>query len=103
MIARVLWNYFKAVERKWGEYWSDVKPGCVLNRTTGFRGLMQFLPFAFVDAGGLTDDPVELKFDEIFARVDIKANDVTPNNYPPGTAGSARFRDELREKAKIEG
>ena len=101
LIARVLWDYFKAVERKWDKYWSNVEPGCVLNRTTGFRGLMQFLPFAFVDAGGLTVDPVELRFDEIFARVDIKGDDVTANNYPPGTTGSTRFRDELREKAKI--
>ena len=56
-IARVLWNYFKSVERKWGKYWTDVIPGYVLNRTTGFRGLMQFLPYAYVDVGGPNSSP----------------------------------------------
>ena len=57
VIARVLWNYFKAVERKWNNYWKDPIRGHVLNRTTGFNGLMQFLPFAFVAAGGLRFRP----------------------------------------------
>ena len=46
-IARVLWNYFGAVEDKWGKYWREVRRGYVLNRTTGFRGLMSFLRFAY--------------------------------------------------------
>ena len=102
LIARVLWNYFKSVERKWDKYWTDVIQGCVLNRTTGFRGLMQFLPHAYVHVGGLKGDPAAAEFDDLFSRIDIQGDQVTPENYPPGTTGPARFRDQLKAKAGIE-
>ena len=102
VIARVLWNYFKDVETKWGEYWTDVKPGMVLNRTTGFRGLMQFLPYACMAIGGLAKDPADTQFDDVFARVDIEGHTINPENYPPGTTGAARFRDHLKAKVSID-
>ena len=102
VIARVLWNYFKAVERKWDKYWTDVIQGNVLNRTTGFRGLMQFLPFAYVAVGGLKASPAAVVFDELFARIDIQGGQVNPENYPPGTTGAARFREHLKAKVGIE-
>ena len=102
MIARVLWNYFKAVEGKWGEYWTKVTQGCVLNRTTGFRGLMQFLPYAILDVGGLGDNPSEIQFNDVFSRIGIPGHEVTPENYPPGTTGATRFRNHLMARAGIE-
>ena len=102
IIARVLWNYFEAVERRWKEYWTEVRTGFVLNRTTGFRGLMQFLPYAYVAVGGLRGNPAEVKFDEIFENVDIDGHQITPDNYPPGTTGATRFRDHLKAKTGIE-
>lgn len=101
-MARVLWNYFKAVERKWGTYWSEVIQGCVLNRTTGFRGLMQFLPHAILAVGGLGDNATDVQFDELFSRIVIQGYDVTPENYPPGTTGATRFRNHLMAQAGVE-
>ena len=101
VIARVLWNYFKAVERNWTHRWTTPTRGYVLNRTTGFRGLMQFLPFAYVEAGGLIGDPIEIEFDDIFARIQIPGHDITRDNYPPGTAGSSIFRDHLKAQAGL--
>ena len=101
-IARVLWNYFKTVEKKWGKYWTDIIPRHVLNRTTGFRGLMQFLPFAFVAAGGLNGNPTDADFEEIFSRIDIPGEEITPENFPPGTTGATRFRDRLKAQAGLE-
>ena len=102
VIARVLWNDFHAVEQKWGKYWTEVIPRKVLNRTTGFRGLMQFLPFAYVAAGGINSDPVAVRFDQIFDRIRISGEDINPENYPPGTTGAARFRNHLKAQAGIE-
>lgn len=101
IIARVLWNYFKAVERKWGVYWTEVTQGCVLNRTTGFRGLMQFLPYAVLAIGGLGNNPSEIQFDELFSGIEIQGHAVTPEHYPPGTTGATRFRDHLKAGAGI--
>ena len=102
VIARVLWNYFKAVERKWTRYWIDVIPGHVLNRTTGFRGLMEFLPFAYVAAGGMRADPTEVRFDDIFDTISIDGYEITPEKYRPGTAGSTRFREDLKAQAGLQ-
>ena len=101
LIARVLWNYFKAVELKWGIYWTDVKPGIVLNRTTGFRGLMEFLPMAFVAVGGLDGDPAQTDFSELLERIEIGGHEISTDNYLPGTAGSTKFRNDLRRLAGI--
>ncbi len=102
VIARVLWNYFNAVQHKWGNYWNSVVSGYVLNRTTGFRGLMQFLPYAYAAVGAHTGNPAEATFDKLFERINIEGYEITPERYPPGTTGSARFRDDLKAKARIE-
>ena len=102
IIARILWNYFLAVQRKWTGYWTDVIPGHVLNRTTGFRGLMEFFPYAYVEAGGMRTDPTTVQFDDIFGRISIEGSDITPENYRPGTAGSTRFREDLKAQAGLQ-
>ena len=102
IIARVLWNYFNAVERKWGDYWTDPIRGNVLNRTTGFRGLMQFLPYAYIECGANSGDPATIEFDEIFDRIRIGGHEITSNNYPPGTAGSTQFREQLKVQAGVQ-
>ena len=102
VIARVLWNYFNAVQHRWGRYWNDVISGYVLNRTTGFRGLMQFLPYAYIAVGAINGDPTEAKFHELFQRINIEGHEINPENYPPGTTGAARFREHLKAQAGIE-
>jgi len=94
-IARVLWNYFRTVEQKWEGSWREVKKGNILNRTTGFRGLMQFLPFAYLSVGKPGDIPSEEAFSRIFSRVNLSGEQFTPENYPPGSSGPALLRNQL--------
>ena len=101
VIARVLWNYFQAVESKWDRYWTEVIPGQVLNRTTGFRGLMEFLPYAYVEARGAGGNPTDIQFDGIFERIRIDGSEINSENYRPGTAGSTRFREHLKARAGV--
>jgi len=100
-IAKVLWNYFGAVEDRWGEYWREVRRGYVLNRTTGFRGLVSFLPFVYlhlVKPGGI---PSREQFNKVFARIGLDGKDITPDQFPPGTAGQVKLRDMLRSQASL--
>lgn len=94
-IARVLWNYFGAVEDKWGEYWRLVRKGYVLNRTTGFRGITLFLPYAYLSIARPGGVPSREQFGQVFARVSLHGRDITPDNFPPGTSGQTRLRDQL--------
>ena len=47
-IAKVLWNYFTAVSQRWPIAWNQKQRGLILNRTTGYRALMQFLPIVIL-------------------------------------------------------
>jgi len=100
-ITRVLWNYFIAVEGKWGAYWREVKPGFVLNRTTGFRALMQFLPLAYLELAKPGEVPSERMFRTIFEPVTILGEEFTPDNYSPGASGQVKLRDQLKAQTGL--
>lgn len=101
-IARVLWNYFGAVEDKWGDYWREAQRGNVLNRTTGFRGLMHFMRHAYLSLGKPGDIPTRQQFNSIFASVRLQGSDITPDNYPPGSSGHTKLRDRLLAQTGLE-
>jgi DGQHR domain-containing protein len=100
-IARVLWNYFGAVEDRWGEYWREVRAGYVLNRTTGFRGLMSFLRFAYLHLAKPGGVPSREQFNQVFARIRLDGSNITPDQFPPGTAGQVKLREMLRSQAGL--
>ena len=94
-IAMILWNYFGAVEDKWGSYWREVKRGYVLNRATGFRGLMLFLRHAYLEITRSGRAPNQQQFSQIFALVKLAGKEITPDNFPPGSSGQTKLRDFL--------
>ena len=100
-IAQVLWNYFVAVDVKWGEYWRERRQGIVLNRTTGFKALMQFLPYAYLAVARPGQVPSAEGFKELFGKIDLDGAKITPENYPPGSSGQKRLRDQLLAQAGL--
>jgi DGQHR domain-containing protein len=101
-IAWVIWNFFGAVEDKWGEFWRDAKPGFVLNRTTGFRALMDILPRAYLMVGGPGTVPSRESFNELFSRVQIRGEEITPENFAPGVSGQVALRRILLVQMGLE-
>ncbi len=100
-IAKVLWNYFLTVEDKWGDYWRSVKPGYVLNRTTGFRGLMLFLPYTYRKLVKPGQVPSREQFKGIFDLISLRGEDITPENYRPGSSGPTELRNHLCAQASL--
>jgi DGQHR domain-containing protein len=49
-IAKILSNYFGAVQLRWSRSWTSVEQGNILNRTTGFAALMRYLRPAYIPA-----------------------------------------------------
>ena len=92
-IARVLWNYFTAVAQKWPDAWTGKQEGLILNRTTGYRALMRFLPNAFWHIGYEVAPSADFKV--IFDRVKLRDEDFTPETYKPGTSGQAGLYHKL--------
>ncbi len=86
-IAKVISNYFAAVEYKWFDAWYHSRVGNILNRTTGFGALMRFLPIAYLNSGEPGDVITADKFAVIFRKINLKNEDFNPDKYKPGATG----------------
>lgn len=100
-IARIIWNYFSAVAQRWPEAWDLKKTGLILNRTTGYRALMRFLPLAYLSLGREIVFPVA-EFKAIFDRVRLESADFTPERFKPGTSGQADLYRKLQNDTKLD-
>jgi DGQHR domain-containing protein len=99
-IARIVWNYFTAVAQRWPEAWELKRSGFVLNRTTGYRAFMRFLPLAYLTLGRDTGIPTA-EFKAIFDKVQLDADDFNPDRFVPGTSGQAELFRKLQADTKI--
>jgi DGQHR domain-containing protein len=99
-IARVLWNYFTAVAQKWPDAWTGKQEGLILNRTTGYRALMRFLPNAYLHIGYEVAPAADFK--AIFDRVKLRDADFTPEMFKPGTSGQAALYRKLVLDTKLD-
>jgi hypothetical protein len=100
-IARTIWNYFAAVAQRWPEAWELKRTGIVLNRTTGYRALMRFLPLAYLSLGCEMAFPTA-EFKAIFDRVRLDSDDFTPERFKPGTSGQAELYRKLQADTKLD-
>lgn len=101
-IARILWNYFAAVDEKWTVYWREPRAGNILNRTTGFRALMRFLPAAYLSVSKPGVVATKNAFAKVFERVRITGPDLNAETYRPGTSGETQLRNDLLGQAGLE-
>jgi DGQHR domain-containing protein len=100
-IARVIWNYFAAVSRRWERAWTAAERGLVLNRRTGFAALMRLLPIMYLRLGQPGEIVPEDEFYEKFRAVTLKDGDFSPSNYVPGSSGQGKLFDELRRQTGL--
>jgi DGQHR domain-containing protein len=91
-IAKILWNYFKAVSNRWPIAWNQKQRGLILNRTTGYRALMQFLPIVVLSLDLIGKVPEVSLFESVFAKVRLVDDDFNPEEFPPGGSGQSRLR-----------
>jgi DGQHR domain-containing protein len=95
-IAKIVWNFFAAVEARWPSAWSESRPGMILNRTTGFRALMKVLPSAYRRIAGDASEVVPTEaFAGLLASVQLQDKDFTREKYLPGTGGEAALLKDL--------
>ena len=85
--ARILWNYFLAVQERWGKAWKEARSGNILNRTAGFTGLMYFLPRAYLSLGKPGQVISTRSFGSIFRKIKLKDEDFNPTRFVPGATG----------------
>ncbi len=102
-IAKIIWNYFFAVQEKWPNAWSKVEREMVLNKSTGFIALMRFLKDAYLHLRAKEGDVVSKNtFKHFFENIDINEKDINRNNYVPGSGGQSQLYNDLMEKSGLQ-
>lgn len=99
-ITKTIFNYFKAVSLRWPSAWGAIEPGLILNRTTGYRALMAFLPFVIFSIGYDTVPTVD-DFARIFVHVPLRDDEMSTENFKPGSSGEAALRQRLMNSTGI--
>lgn len=99
LIAKILWNYFTSVKRRWPSAWEN----SILSKSTGIVALMRFLKNAYLSGtdtiGSLV--PVEI-FTRIFDRINLADGDFTTDNFKPGSTGQTELYRQLLAQSGLE-
>lgn len=100
-IAKIIWNYFEAVGKKWPEAWNQVKPEMILNKSTGFIALMKLLKEIYNSLKSFNEIPESVEFYNILDKVHISDNDFNRKNYIPGTGGQSKLYNDLLQSIQL--
>jgi DGQHR domain-containing protein len=91
--------YFSAVRGRWEKAWNEPEQGYILPRTNGYFALMRFLRDAYNYWRPNNTIVTVEQHRELLDRVDLKSEDLTTENFDPGTSGEAKFYKMLRDQA----
>lgn len=98
-IAKVIWNFFSAVETRWYDAWTTVERGNIINRSTGYRALVRFMRDIYVYLK--KDVPKKSEFSRVLDSVPLSDGDFTPEKFKPGSSGESALRRMLLQGADI--
>jgi DGQHR domain-containing protein len=96
-IAKILWNYFKAVSLRWEMAWNTTEKGMILARTTGFAALMRVFPQLYKETNGANAIPSHKEFLEHLQRCPLTDGDFNSDRYKPGATGEGKLVSDLEE------
>ena len=94
-IAKILWNYFNAVEQKWPKAWHDFRRGMILARTTGFAAFMRALPYIFSKVRQKEGIPKQENFYQILDGSTLRDDQFTVESFQPGSSGESALLNRL--------
>jgi hypothetical protein len=74
----------------------------MLNKTSGFRGLMRFLRPAYLDLGKPGQVPTAEQFSRIFGRIQLPDDEFSTVNFVPGTSGEVALFNRLKIESRVD-
>jgi len=105
-IAEIIYNYFKAVEKKWPQSWQSTHTvGNLLPKSNAFKALMSYLLIDIYPS--LAGDnyeriPTIEEFYQYFEPINLDDSDFTVHNFAPGSGGQSAFLKMLRREITLE-
>jgi DGQHR domain-containing protein len=96
-IAKVIWNYFEAIKRKWPIAWGNLD--FILTKSTGVIAFMRFLK-DLVELLGIDKIITIEDFEGILNKIDITDNELVNNVYQSGGVGQSALYKTLINSIK---
>ncbi|SFW76118.1 DGQHR domain-containing protein [Sinomicrobium oceani] len=100
-IAKIIWEYFDAVQEKWPNAWWEVKREMILNKSTGFLAFMRFFKDAYVKKGEIGSIVSKDYYKSLFDKTTLKEKDFNRDNFLPGSGGQSKLYNQLVEETEI--
>ncbi|HBO2483040.1 TPA: DGQHR domain-containing protein [Pseudomonas aeruginosa] len=105
-ITEIIYNYFKAVEKKWPDSWNATdRVGNLLPRSNAFKAFMIYLredAYPALAQGNYGLIPSVNDFYKKLDHIELKDDDFTTRNFAPGSGGQATFLKMLRGEISLE-
>ncbi|ACF10802.1 DGQHR domain protein [Chlorobaculum parvum NCIB 8327] len=101
LIAKIIWEYFKAIETKWPVAWKQVKPEMILNKSTGFIALMNLFRDLYVKIGRVGELVLAEEYLKYLNKVTLESQDFNRANFIPGSGGQSSLYKKLKEQIGI--
>jgi DGQHR domain-containing protein len=98
LIAKIIWEYFEAVEKKWPNAWKLVEPEMILNKSTGFIALMNLFKDLYVKIGRIGEVVSSEEYLEYFNMVKLNDKEFNRTNFIPGSGGQSSLYKKLKEQ-----
>jgi len=95
-IVTVVWNYFDAIRKRWPTAWEDDGRKYILNRSTGYLGLMRFFRDAYLEISTQPKLISVQSFLDLLRNSKLKDADFTKDVFIPGSSGQAELAARLR-------
>lgn len=96
-IAKVIWNYFEAIKRKWPIAWGNLD--FILTKSTGVIAFMRFLK-DLVELLDMEKIITTEDFEGILNKIDIKDKELVNNIYQSGGVGQSALYKSLINSIK---
>lgn len=98
-IAKIIWEFFSAVEERWPVAWKEVKPNMILNKSTGFIALMNLFKDIYTRETQNGEIIEKAKYLEYLNKSTLENTDFNRDKFVPGSGGQAAllisFRSDL--------
>ncbi len=101
LIAKIIWEYYKAVETKWPKAWKVVESEMILNKSTGFIALMNLFKDLYVKIGRIGELVSTEEYLVYFEKANLEDKDFNRTNFIPGSSGQSSLYKSLKQQMGI--
>lgn len=100
-IAKIVLEFFAAVEMKWPKAWGQVEREMILNKSTGFIALTYILRDLYVHIGNIGEVVDRSIYLDFFKSISLTDSDFNRANFLPGSGGQAELYKTILGQLKI--